>query len=366
MLAKSRLLALGSVLGVLASTGSPVTAQLNCQPVAYFDPPVSASITQAAQLDCYRFQGVPGQKVRVHMTWGGIAMYAEILDPTGTALATACNSISMDCTLTGAGPQTYRLRFRDCDSWRTGWYAFSLHRLDTTEGARDIYYTSPRSVPGSIDSGAHVQRYRFTGQANKVVQFVCAWGGIAMGVEILDASGTRVDYFVNQTVRNVTLPATGAYCVHVFDNDLWRTGWYSFSLSCLSFPCDGVAAWRNFGSGWPGTGGVIPSLTASALPRIGSQIQIRIGNSSGRATTVVTVGSLSDTSVATPFGGRLLVFLDSILTFPMPGADLTIPFAIPLDSNLADVAIHLQALQADLGASHGISFTPGLTLVLGQ
>lgn len=52
MLAKSRLLGLGSVLGVLASTGSPVTAQLNCQPIAYFDPPVSASITQAAQLDC--------------------------------------------------------------------------------------------------------------------------------------------------------------------------------------------------------------------------------------------------------------------------------------------------------------------------
>lgn len=357
---------LSPLLLALATTGSSIVAQISCHPITYFDPPVGASITQAAQLDCYRFPGVPGEKVRVHMTWGGIAMYAEILDPAGTVLAAACNNIMMDCTLTGAGPQTYRLRIRDCDSWRTGRYNFSLHRLDTTEGSRDVYYTSPRSIPGTIDSGADVRRYRLTAQASKVVQFVCAWGGIAMAVEVLDASGARVDYFENQTVRNVTLPASGVYSVHVRDNELWRTGWYSFSLSCLSFPCDGVAAWRNFGSGWPGTGGVIPSLRANAPPRLGSQIQIRVGNSSGRATTVVTLGSLSDTNVASPFGGRVLVFLDSILTFPMPAGGLTIPFSIPLDSNLADVAIHLQAVQGDSGASRGISFTPGLTLVLGQ
>jgi len=44
---------------------------------------------------------------------------------------------------------------------------------------------------------------------------------------------------------------------------------------------------------------------------------------------------------------------------------LSMPVAVLCDSQFAGLAIYLQVLEVDPGASQGVSFTPGLQLVLG-
>jgi hypothetical protein len=126
-----------------------------------------------------------------------------------------------------------------------------------------------------------------------------------------------------------------------------------------------VAAWHNYGTGWPGTLG-IPSLTASAPPRLASTITIDVGNSRGATTPGLLLLGASAASTPTSLGGTLLV-LPAVLvpiTIPAPGASL--PASIPDDPALCGVAFYAQVLEQDPGASRDVSFTAGLQLVLGQ
>jgi hypothetical protein len=70
-------------------------------------------------------------------------------------------------------------------------------------------------------------------------------------------------------------------------------------------------------------------------------------------------------SIPTGKGGTLLVapFLTVPLALPVGG--LTLSGAIPDDASLYGFDLYLQALEADAGASKGISFTRGLDLYFG-
>jgi len=126
------------------------------------------------------------------------------------------------------------------------------------------------------------------------------------------------------------------------------------------------AAWSTYGAGWPGTLGV-PGLVALSNPVLGSPFSLQIGNSAGAATTSLLLVGLTATSLPTGLGGTLLVpaMPGMVFPVPLPAPQLILAATIPNLLPLCGVPIYLQVLEADSGASHGASFTPGLKLLLG-
>jgi hypothetical protein len=125
-----------------------------------------------------------------------------------------------------------------------------------------------------------------------------------------------------------------------------------------------AASWNNYGSGWSGTLGV-PSFTPRSNPVVGKSLKIDLDNSLGATTSGILVLGLSQTSLTTGKGGKLLV--DPLMFIPLsiPAGGLTISGAIPNDPALYGVDLDLQALEVDAGASKGVSFTQGLDLSFG-
>ncbi|MEW6743348.1 MAG: SBBP repeat-containing protein [Planctomycetota bacterium] len=125
------------------------------------------------------------------------------------------------------------------------------------------------------------------------------------------------------------------------------------------------ASWTNYCTGWPGTNG-IPCLTASDDPVLCSFITLAICNSLGAPTSAFLFIGLAPASIPTPFGGTLCVLPRWVypLFLLSPGTTI-LPGQIPCDHAFAGVDLYLQVLEMDPGASHGISFTPGLELVFG-
>ena len=124
------------------------------------------------------------------------------------------------------------------------------------------------------------------------------------------------------------------------------------------------ASWSNYGTGHPGTNG-IPKLTIDADPVLGSTITLLADNSLGALTTGVLFIGLSDACLPLK-DGKLLVNPLVIFIVPVPPAGLALPGSIPCNTGLCGISLFLQLLEVDPGASRGISFTPGLEMILGS
>jgi probable HAF family extracellular repeat protein len=125
-----------------------------------------------------------------------------------------------------------------------------------------------------------------------------------------------------------------------------------------------VAAWKNYGAGFPGTTGV-PGFTAEANPTLGSTLTLDLGNSRGVATTAFVLAGYAQTSIQTGKGGTILVAPSLVLPLSMPAGGTTLVGTLPNDPTLAGFQVDLQAIELDAGAAKGLSFTPGLELDLG-
>jgi hypothetical protein len=151
-------------------------------------------------------------------------------------------------------------------------------------------------------------------------------------------------------LQSVTIPALAGYA--------WG-GEFQIGNGCPA------ASQSNYGTGWPGTNG-IPTIAASAPPSFGANITIDISNSLGASTQAAVILGTTPTSVVTSLGGTLLVIPQLIVVVPVPAAGLHLPGTVPSNPALCGLAIYLQALEADAGASKHVSFTNGLKLVLGS
>ncbi|MBI5849454.1 MAG: VCBS repeat-containing protein [Planctomycetes bacterium] len=129
--------------------------------------------------------------------------------------------------------------------------------------------------------------------------------------------------------------------------------------------CATNAALLTYGAGWPGTLGV-PHLTMDAAPRLGASANLLVDNSLGAPTAAAfLIGT--PTSVPTAFGGTLLVAPFVSFTFVLPaGTAVPYPGVWPCRPELCGVQVWWQVVEIDAGASHGISFTPGLAITLGR
>jgi cold shock CspA family protein len=129
--------------------------------------------------------------------------------------------------------------------------------------------------------------------------------------------------------------------------------------------CSITASWTNYGSGFPGTNG-IPSLTSQQNPSFGATITLVLTNSLGAPTFGLLFIGFQRGSFNTKYGGQLLVVPSVIAPISFSyGAD-SFTGTIPDDVHLCGVTVDLQGIEADPGAANGVSFTPGLELVLGN
>jgi hypothetical protein len=126
----------------------------------------------------------------------------------------------------------------------------------------------------------------------------------------------------------------------------------------------GVAIASSYGAGWPGTLGT-PTLVASGDPVLGANLTVTISNSLGANTPGLVLIGLAEASVVTGKGGTLLVapLLFTPVLVHAAGESLSGP--LPNNPALCGVAVDLQAIELDAGASKGMSFTAGLELLLG-
>jgi hypothetical protein len=129
--------------------------------------------------------------------------------------------------------------------------------------------------------------------------------------------------------------------------------------------CPTLASWANYGSGYPGTNGV-PGFTSRQNPVLGTTITLDLSNSAASATAGLVVVGFNHESKRSSWGGRLLVEPWRVLPVALPAGGATLVGTIPNDPTLCAIALDLQAVELDAGASHGVSFTAGLNLLLGN
>jgi Tol biopolymer transport system component len=129
--------------------------------------------------------------------------------------------------------------------------------------------------------------------------------------------------------------------------------------------CDSVASSTNYGAGYAGTNGV-PSITVPSAPVLGTTLQLDVGNSYGKPTAALLFVGYQRASIHSSLGGDLLLIpaFSTPIAVPKDGASLI--STLPQDAQFCGFVIDLQALESDPGAKKGVSFTPGLELLLGH
>ncbi|MBK8101406.1 MAG: hypothetical protein IPK26_30355 [Planctomycetes bacterium] len=132
--------------------------------------------------------------------------------------------------------------------------------------------------------------------------------------------------------------------------------------------CATAASVSTVGPGWPGTLGV-PALTSS-LPTPCLALQLQHQNALGTDGTGCLWIGVTGVMSPTPFGG--MVYVDPWLgpagvhAYVLPVAGATVAIPVPCAATiLCGQVVFAQAFQLDPGASHGISATAGLRLVVG-
>lgn len=156
------------------------------------------------------------------------------------------------------------------------------------------------------------------------------------------------------------LNLNGATC-NLFQNNHWRT-WIHGVRPNL----DGQ--FTAYGSGFPGTNGVVPEITPGPQFRIGFNPNIGVTNSAGAPTLGLALVSLAPAAgVPSGFGPLLWIDLNqsSTLTFPLDANSGLFSLSIPYDPVFFGTSLFLQAAVIDAGAVQGFSSTAAVQAVIG-
>ncbi len=137
----------------------------------------------------------------------------------------------------------------------------------------------------------------------------------------------------------------------------------AFTLAGSAYAVD--ATWSNYGAGWAGTNG-IPTLTLDANPVIGTSPNLLIGNSLGAQTTGFLLLGTTQVTIPTGLGGSLELLPTLLIPLTIPATGAIVALLIPNNPNLDGRHVYLQTVQNDPGASHGVSFSQGVDIGLGD
>lgn len=120
----------------------------------------------------------------------------------------------------------------------------------------------------------------------------------------------------------------------------------------------------NYGAGLAGTYGE-PTLTTRTPPVSGRPCVLDVSNSRQWWTVGLLMVGASSAEIPTQAGGMLLVDAALFDLIPFTPWSATIPSTVPADPSVVGVTVYLQVIELDPGAAKGLSFTPGLALMIG-
>ena len=129
--------------------------------------------------------------------------------------------------------------------------------------------------------------------------------------------------------------------------------------------CPLNATWTNYGAGFPGTYGV-PAFTARSLPTLGSTVTLDLANSLGNYTFGLLFVGSEQASLRTAWGGDLLLLPIFTIVLGLPPTGTAFVGDLPILDLYCGRSILLQAIESDVGAARGVSFTQKLELRLGR
>lgn len=257
-----------------------------------------------------------------------------------------------------------------------------------TNGYQDVFLrdrsTATTEIVSIHSSGVQGDSYSVNSSVSRNGEVV-VFSSEASNLVAADTNGER-DIFirdrVNGTTERVGVDSAGVqsngYCHHssISENGL-IVAFESDATNLVSADTNGArdifvralcavgASWSNYGAGWPGSFGV-PAIVASGDPVLGADITVTIDNSSGSPTVGLLIIGFARASIPSGWGGTFLVaapWVTSLVAIPTGG--LAVTDTIPLDLSICGAEVDVQCIEADAGASKRISFTPGLSLILG-
>lgn len=251
---------------------------------------------------------------------------------------------------------------------------------DRVTGAVDCMSTGPDGLAG------HSSNHSVISVDGGSVSFSSRYGSFVAG-DTNDAHDIFVRDVATKAIRCVNIdcsgapPASGAGTN--YDSALSADGRYAlFSAAGTEYVSDDTniysdlfvhdlanpgfqAAWSNYGVGWPGTRGV-PTFTLDVAPEFGATATATASNSLGFWTAGFLALGFARADWPTNRGGSIAVDFVSLTAVVVPPSGYTLCAEIPYDPSLCGVEVDLQLIEFDPGASHSLSFTPGLAILFGR
>jgi len=120
---------------------------VGCLSLGFGNPPTSASIDAAAEVDCYTFTGTAGDRMRSRAieTSGSLSLMQEIIRPDGATFSCGPTYLDeLDCQLPVSG--TYTLLVKDGTGTHTGTYNVILLRLNKPVGCLSLALATRRPL----------------------------------------------------------------------------------------------------------------------------------------------------------------------------------------------------------------------------
>lgn len=222
----------GTGAGSFSTTIQNLQAPVGCATVPFGETGTTATIAQAAELDCFtRAGGQVGQRWRLRMveTAGSLAAGMDLIRPDGTTLCGITYSIEITCTLDASG--THRVLVRDASGTLTGDYRLVVQRFPTPVGCAAVTVggaaaTDAMDVPGDMDC------FTFSGVASSTVRVrvTKTSGTWTPYTEVLRPDGTTVCGPTTSGDFNCTIDVAGSRTILVRDVSGPGVGNYTVEL----------------------------------------------------------------------------------------------------------------------------------------
>jgi len=210
-----------------------VNDPLGCGVLSYAGIPQDGTFTFPADMDCYRFTGTAGEKVRVRSlrTDGIQHMKREILRADGTGLCGPTYDLDLNCNLDVTGDYTVIITDWAYPTFHNDPYKVALQRLNNPLGCTSIGAYG-QVTSGTLDAAAEIDCYTFNGTAEEKLRLRVAQAAstpnMNMTYEVLRPDGTTVcGPTTSEGVCN--LPTTDTYTVMIWDAS-YVTGGYNLYL----------------------------------------------------------------------------------------------------------------------------------------
>ncbi len=235
---------------------------------------------------------------------------------------------------------------------------FAGHSANTCTISTDglfVAFSSPYDgfVPGDTNGEYDVFVRDVTTQEIRCATIDCSGAPAAGGV------GTNFSCALSSDGRYALFSAAGTE--YVSDDTNIYNDLFVHDLANPGFQ----AAWSNYGAGWPGTRGV-PTFTLDVDPEFGATATATASNTLGFWTAGFLALGFARADWPTNRGGSIAVDFVSLTAVVVPPSGYVLCAEIPYDSSLCGVEVDLQLIEFDPGASHDLSFTPGLAIVFGR